>query len=88
MITTTANDQNTESTSNPEGKIDAVATVKLDDVTGGGWWGAPWAAPRWAYGPAMYGPGPGRGYGPYPEGAMEKWYQARAARFGRWGWGW
>jgi hypothetical protein len=65
-----------------------VASIKLDDVTGGWWygpspygaWGAPWAAP----GPGAYGsPYVAARYAAYERRAAA-WYASRAPGYGPW----
>ena len=93
MITTMIDQNNEAASQTAEGTIDAVATVKLDEVTGGTppappWarpWASPWAGPyagRWGYGDPRFAPRhPG-----YAD-PRASWYR-NAARYGRWGWGW
>ena len=80
------NDQNTEAAVDNQ-ETEQVASIKLDDVTGGwGWYGpgpgygAPWGGP-----PAFYG-GPGA-YNPYAADRRAAWYAAHTpppARYAGW----
>ena len=77
MITTPSTEQNTENAVDTQ-DAEQVASIKLDDVTGGwGWYGpgpgygygAPWGGP-----PAFYGgPSP---YNPYAADRRAAWYAA------------
>jgi hypothetical protein len=98
MITTMI-DQNKEAASQTaEGTIDAVATVKLDEVTGGTPPPSPWAAQPWTnpwaarpstnpwVNPWSYGDSRFATRHPGYADPRAQWYRG-AARYGRWGWG-
>jgi hypothetical protein len=88
MITTANNDQNTEAAVDNQ-DAEQVASIKLDDVTGGwGWYGP---GPGYGYGAPWGGPGPyGAPYNPYAAPAFDRraaWYAAHtppAPRYAGW----
>ena len=90
MITTSRIAQNTETQPAAETSTEAVATVKLDDVTGG-WWGGPgpyggaWGGP---WGGSPWGGGWGGPYNPARAAAFEQrrnaWFAANPPAAPRW----
>jgi hypothetical protein len=89
MITMPSKEQNTETAADNQ-DAETVASIKLDDVTGG-WWGgpgpyaAPYAAPPWASPYAAYGsPYSGARFAAYERRAQ--WYAANSPRYAPW-WG-
>lgn len=89
MITMPSNEQNLEAATDTQ-DAETVASIKLDDVTGG-WWGgpgpygapyaAPWASPYGAYG----NPYAAARYAAAYE-RRASWYAANSPRYAPW-WG-
>jgi hypothetical protein len=84
MITMPSSEQNTETAADTQ-DAETVASVKLDDVTGGWWYGpspyaAPWGNPYGAYG----SPYAAARFAAYERHAQ--WYAANSPRFAPW-WG-
>jgi hypothetical protein len=89
MITKPSSEQNIETAADTQ-EAETVASIKLDDVTGG-WWGpGPYAAPYAVpYGAPWGGPygGYGSPYGAARFAAYERraqWYAANAPRYAGW----
>ena len=81
MITMPSNDQNTEAAVDTQ-ETEQVASIKLDDVTGGWGWYGPGPGPGYGYGAPWGGPPPAFYGGPGPYAAD------RRAWYGRGYWGW
>jgi hypothetical protein len=84
MITKPRSEQNTEAAADTQ-DAETVASVKLDEVTGGWWggpgpYGAPWASPYGAYG----SPYAAARFAAYDRQAQ--WYAANSPRMAPW-WG-
>ena len=89
MITMPSNDQNTEAAADTQ-DAETVASVKLDEVTGGWLYGpSPYAAP-WGnpYGGAYGSPYGAARFAAYEQHAQQRaqWYAANSPRFAPW-WG-
>jgi hypothetical protein len=99
MITMPSSEQNTETAADTQ-DAETVASVKLDDVTGG-WWGGPgpygggpWGSPYGAYGAygspyGAYGSPYGAArFAAYEQRAQQRaqWYAANSPRYAPW-WG-
>jgi hypothetical protein len=92
MITMPSSEQNNETAAETQ-DAETVASVKLDEVTGGWWYGpspyaapyaAPWGGPYGAYG-SPYGAARFAAYEQHAQ-LRAQWYAANSPRFAPW-WG-
>ena len=90
MITMPNHDQNTQAEVDNQ-ETEQVASIKLDDVTGGWGWYGPGPAAYWG-GPGGFYGGPGGFYGgpspynPYAAAVADRRAAYFAARYPGWGW--